>query len=248
MSFIKELLKPLSYYVNLSELKRRIFSMNVNDILAILEDYDMYVLPLDKTGIYVVKDYETRHRDYLSVSDILSENVITLAFKHLTGIKLFTESDLRRIAYGILVHQAYYQKLITVPQLQVEQLVVDHKKKMVGRVDVLGPGFVAELKSSTKPSWKHVLQAVIYAYILNINEYFIVYPDYVINGVVNDRIINIVNKVLESLRSKIDRLRSWGDIREVIKNVDFVELSKFEGKISMPIDRLISLLKEYGFL
>jgi len=239
---------PLNNVVALHDIAKRIQSMNLNELIKLLNLKDVIVWPLQvgSRELFISKDFETRHRDLIWASQLGHTNAVNLFFNVRHAVKLYREKDLYKIALGFLVHEAYEGILkLALPEVESEVKVYDRDLGVVGVADLVSEDYVVEVKSG-KRSKKHELQMAVYMKALGKNKGYIVYPHEVVE-------VEYAQGLVQELKRAVNDLKR---LRKIILNSDlnyitskfvrsyenFKELYKVEPK------RLEEILKNEGFL
>jgi len=158
----KHAIKPLSYYLDVNTIVRSIQKLDIEEILSYLGQYGIIVWKIDP-GIFVALDYETRFRRFHKVSTIQfqrKEDILKLALETIYGVKIYTESDLRNILKGLVIHREYSNALGFLLPCETEVKVIDVDKHIVGIADIVCNDCIIEVKASFRsiPRREHIYQ------------------------------------------------------------------------------------------
>ncbi len=236
MSSFESFIKPLSKLINYEKIIEKAKSISIDDVFTYLARYNIYVKLLPGTDLYIVKDYESKYKDYVKVSDILlcDKYPSLIAIQRKFGVKVYSERDLRRILAGLWIHEAYKSQISFLIPVKQEVKCVDHNRKIVGVADIVGPNFIIEIKSSREIRKEHVLQVSSYMQVLNRKTGYLVYPDKVIKVVLTNNILAELNKYYKKIRN------IYANTEKYIR----LQAKTLEKLFNISIDHLIELLKK----
>ncbi len=233
MSSYESFIKPLSQLIEYKKIVKKVRSMSMDDVFTYLTRYNIYVKPLSGLNLYIAKDYESRYRNYIKVSDILLCNRYPslIALQQKFGVKIYDERGLRRVLTGLWIHEAYKSQISFLIPVKQEVKCVDHNRKIVGVADIVGPNFVIEIKSSRRMRKEHILQISSYMQMLNCNVGYLVYPDHVAR-------VTLTN----SISAELDRY--YRKIKDIYDNTEkYIRQARtLKELFSINIDHLIKLL------
>ena len=236
MSNYESFIKPLSQLINYEKIVEKAQSISIDEVFIYLAKYNIFVKPLPEVDLYVARDYESKYRDYVKVSDILLCNKYPslIAIQQKFGVKIYNERSLRRILTGLWIHEAYKSQISFLIPVKQEVKCVDHNRKIVGIADIVGPNFIIEIKSSKGIRKEHMLQVSSYMQMLNCKIGYLVYPDHVVK-------ITLTNNILAELNRYYKRIR---DIYANTEKYIRLQARALEKLFNISINRLIKLLKE----
>lgn len=239
---------PLNSVISLKEIAKQVQSMDVNELIRLLNLKDVIVWPLrmDSEEIFVSKDFETKQRNLIWASQLSNINVVNLFFNVRHAIKLYREKDLYKIALGFLAHEAYEGILkLALPEVESEVKVYDRDLGVVGVADLVLKNYVIEVKSG-KRSKKHELQIAVYMKALGKSKGYIVYPHEVVE-------VEYTQGLAQELERAVNDLKR---LRKIILNNDLNYITskfvrsyeKFKELYKVEPKRLEEVLKKEGFL
>ena len=243
-----DIVKPINSYVDLAAIYYEVKNMNINDVLSALCHYDIVAWNLNTTWIYIVEDPETRAHNYLRASTLalpdraLYDVKTALEFK--LKVKILREDELRAILRGIMIHEIYKHFLRAIPNVRVEEPVKDEELKVAGRVDILCPDFLIEIKTSRRMLKAHVYQTGLYMLMAKRDKAYVVYPRHVLKLNMTSHLKKGVVRRLTIIRNLYRQVQEL-TLEEILHEFDS---HLFEQKFKMKPEDLIKLLNQGGFI
>ena len=166
------------------------------------------------------------------------------ALEELLKIRIYTADDLRKILLGLKLHQIYQHILSTLFPVSIEVPFIDSKHKVIGRADIVGPDFVAEIKTGEQKAL-HKYQLVAYMLGLNKSTGYLVYKDLVVPVVLTHGLVKEFEEKLEETRQFLRHLRSISDVYSISR---YLGASCVKRMLGISLEKLIELLRENGLL
>jgi hypothetical protein len=238
--------KPLSEVLDINAIEEKVMLMNIDSLIDYLFTKGVIIWQLNVGGntVFVSKDFETRHRGYVWASQLGQSDVLMLFFNVRHGIKLYSESDLRKIAFGYLVHEAY-QGLLKLSMTDVESEVgaFDPDLGIAGVADLVTTDAVIEIKSGRK-SRRHLLQLVAYLRILRKNKGYLVYQDNVVEIRYDENVEQTLLKAVEEAR-RLRSLVSSSSLNYIIEKFKH-DYERFKQRFGIEPSELLEALKNKG--
>jgi len=237
------MIPPLSKVLDVEELRKSVEVLSISKVLELLLNYDIVAWRLDDLDIYVAQDIETKNWNFVRISHLIGISEPKLALEVKFGIKLYGKQQLRRILYGLLVHQAYQYAISNLLEdAQVEVPVVNNQYKITGRADIVTRDYVIEIKGGVHNEfYKYQLGAYMLA--LNKSKGFLVYKDAVypieMNRILRDCIIG---KIYE-LRQVYQQILKM-DLLTIINKYTYILMNNTK----YATEDLVRLLIDNGFL
>ena len=246
MSSMSSSFKPLNKVLDINTIEEKVMSMSIDSLVDYLFTKGVIVWQLNVGGnsVFVSKDFETRHRGYVWASQLGQSDVLMLFFNVKHGIKLYRESDLRKIAFGYLVHEAY-QGLLKLSMADVESEVgaFDPDLGIAGVADLVTTDAVVEIKSGRK-SRRHLLQLAAYLRILRKNKGYLVYQDNVMEIRYGENVERMLLKAVEEVR-RLRNLVSSSSLNDIIDKFKR-DYERFRQRFSIEPLELLKALKSKG--
>jgi len=242
------IIKPLKEVMPLDEIQRKVQALSINDVFEILNSRGIVIWPIVVRGIelLIVKDFETRYRDRIWASNLVTPNAITLFFNINYGIKIYTLRGLYNIVRGILVHEAYENMLkLLYPEVETEVKVYDNELGIVGIADIVLDGYVIEIKSGKRLKG-HTLQLVAYMKALKKMRGALVYPHKVVELWYTNDLEHQLLRTLDEVR-KLQSFVINHDLDEVLKRYR-EHYKRFKARFSIEPKDLYKALEKEGFI
>jgi hypothetical protein len=238
--------KPLNEVLDINAIEEKVMLMSIDNLIDYLFTKGVIIWQLNVGGntIFVSKDFETRHRGYVWASQLGQSDVLMLFFNVRHGIKLYSESDLRKIAFGYLVHEAY-QGLLKLSMTDVESEVgaFDPDLGIAGIADLVTTDAVIEIKSGRK-SRRHLLQLAAYLRILRKNKGYLVYQDNVVEIQYDENVEQTLLKAVEEAR-RLRSLVSSSSLNYIIEKFKH-DYERFKRRFGIEPSELLEALKNKG--
>lgn len=246
MSSMSSPFKPLNEVLDINAIEEKVMLMSIDNLIDYLFTKGVIIWQLNVGGntIFVSKDFETRHRGYVWASQLGQSDVLMLFFNVRHGIKLYSESDLRKIAFGYLVHEAY-QGLLKLSMTDVESEVgaFDPDLGIAGIADLVTTDAVIEIKSGRK-SRRHLLQLAAYLRILRKNKGYLVYQDNVVEIQYDENVEQTLLKAVEEAR-RLRSLVSSSSLNYIIEKFKH-DYERFKRRFGIEPSELLEALKNKG--
>jgi hypothetical protein len=238
--------KPLNEVLDINAIEEKVMLMSIDSLIDYLFTKGVIIWQLNVGGntVFVSKDFETRHRGYVWASQLGQSDVLMLFFNVRHGIKLYSESDLRKIAFGYLVHEAY-QGLLKLSMTDVESEVgaFDPDLGIAGVADLVTTDAVIEIKSGRK-SRRHLLQLAAYLRILRKNKGYLVYQDNVVEIQYDENVEQTLLKAVEEAR-RLRSLVSSSSLNYIIEKFKH-DYERFKRRFGIEPSELPEALKNKG--
>jgi hypothetical protein len=203
-------------------------------------------MTVNNRELFVVKDFETKYSNLVWASQLGYLDALTLFFNTRYSVKVFNESDLRNIMFGLVVHEVYQGALkLVYPNAESEVKVIDRELGLVGVADVVFDDSVVEIKTGQR-SQRHLLQLVAYLRMLRKGKGYIVYEDEVIE-------ISYSKELMEKLMKAVENAKRLKEVvsSHSIDDIVFMFRHSYERFVKRfhadPRD-LIKALKKEGFI
>jgi hypothetical protein len=238
--------QPLSKVLDLDAIKRKVTSMTIDGLIEVLLTKGVVVwqLVVDSKKVFVVKDFEAQHRNYVWASQLGQNDALALFFNVKYGIKLYREDDLHRIVYGFLVHEAYQGILMmNMPDVEIEVKTFDDDIGVVGVADLVTTNAVVELKSGKK-SRRHLLQLAAYLRALRRDRGYLVYRDDVIEVRYDEGIEQALLDAVKEVRRLRDLVSSYS-LNDVVNRFGS-SYERFKRRFGVEPSRLLEVLRDKG--
>jgi hypothetical protein len=238
--------KPLNEVLDINAIEEKVMLMSIDSLIDYLFTKGVIIWQLNVGGntVFVSKDFETRHRGYVWASQLGQSDVLMLFFNVRHGIKLYSESDLRKIAFGYLVHEAY-QGLLKLSMTDIESEVgaFDPDLGIAGVADLVTTDAVIEIKSGRK-SRRHLLQLAAYLRILRKNKGYLVYQDNVVEIQYDENVEQTLLKAVEEAR-RLRSLVSSSSLNYIIEKFKH-DYERFKRRFGIEPSELLEALKNKG--
>ena len=167
-----------------------------------------------------------------------------IALEELLKIRIYTINSLRRILLGLKLHQMYQHILSALFPVYIEVPFVDSNYGVVGRADIVGPDFVAEIKTGERKVL-HKYQLAAYVLGLGKNIGYLIYKDLVMRI---DLTYDLIKEFEEKLKETRQFLRYLRSIQDVYSINRYLDISCVKRVLGISFEELVKLLKENGLL
>jgi len=238
--------KPLNEVLDINAIEEKVMLMSIDSLIDYLFTKGVIIWQLNVGGntVFVSKDFETRHRGYVWASQLGQSDVLMLFFNVRHGIKLYSESDLRKIAFGYLVHEAYQGLLkLSITDVESEVGAFDPDLGIAGVADLVTTDAVIEIKSGRK-SRRHLLQLAAYLRILRKNKGYLVYQDNVVEIQYDENVEQTLLKAVEEAR-RLRSLVSSSSLNYIIEKFKH-DYERFKQRFGIEPSELLEALKNKG--
>jgi CRISPR/Cas system-associated exonuclease Cas4 (RecB family) len=241
-------LPPLNRVIDVPSVRKHIQTLDLDGIINFLNTKGVIVWPITISNreLFVVKDFETRHSNFIWASQLGHLDPLALFFNTRYSIKVYNEDDLRNIMLGLVVHESYQGVLkLAYPDVESEVKVVDRELGLVGVADIVFGDSVAEIKTGRK-SQQHLLQLAAYLRMLKRGKGYIVYENEVVEISYSKELEEKLMKALEDVKKlkEIVPSHSIDDIISMFRH----SYGRFIGKFYVDPRDLIKVLRERDFI